>query len=65
MITVALSLTDYQTYEVNTMMYHDTLSYIAVLKGIIYSRSVIVISEYVDLLSHIGSQVFVATPCLS
>ena len=37
------------------MMYHDTLSCIAILQGIIYSSSVTVILEYVDLLSHIGS----------
>ena len=47
------------------MMYHDNLSCIAILQGIIYSRSVTVTLEYVDLLNHIGSQVFVATPCLS
>ena len=47
------------------MMHHDILSCIAILKGIIYSRSVTVVLEYVDLLSHIGSRVFVAMPCLS
>ena len=47
------------------MMYHDTLSCIAILQGIIYSRSVTVILEYVNLLSHIGSRVFAAMPCLS
>ena len=38
---------------------------IAILQGIIYSRLVTVILEYDDLLSHIGSQVSVAMPCLS
>ena len=47
------------------MMYHDTLSCIAILQGIIYSQSVTVILEYVNLLSHIGSRVFAATRCLS
>ena len=47
------------------MMYHDTLSCIAIFQGIIYSRLVTVILEYVDLSSHIGSQVFAAMSCLS
>ena len=37
----------------------------AILRGVIYSQSVTVILEYVDLLRHIGSQVFAAKLCLS
>ena len=47
------------------MMYRDTLSCIAIFQGIIYSRLVTVILEYVDLSSHIGSRVFAAMLCLS
>ena len=40
-------------------MYHDTfewhISCMTILRGVIYSRLVIVILEYVDLLRHIGS----------
>ena len=36
-----VSLTDYQTCEVTTIMYHDTfewyISYMAILQGVIYS----------------------------
>ena len=50
-------------------MYHDTfewyISCMAILQGVIYSRSVTVILEYVDLLRHIGSRVFAAKLCLS
>ena len=51
--------------------YNDTfewyISCMARLRGVIYSRSVTVILEYmhVDLLRHIGSRVFAAKLCLS
>ena len=42
-------------------MYYDTfewyISCIAILRGVMYSRSVTVILEYVDLLRHIDSRV--------
>ena len=37
----------------------------AILRGVIYSQSVTVILEYIDLLRHIGSRVFAAKLCLS
>ena len=50
-------------------MYHDTfewyISYMAILQGVMYSQSVTVMLEYVDLLRHIGSRVFAAKSCLS
>ena len=66
---IIVSLTDYQTCEVTTIMYHDTfewyISCMAILQGVIYSRSVAVILEYVDLLRDIGSRVFATRSCLS
>ena len=50
-------------------MYHDTfewhISCMAILQGVIYSRSLTVILEYVDLLGYIGSRVFAEKSCLS
>ena len=67
-IVFFVSLTNYQTCEVTTIMYHDTfewyISYMAILQGVIYSQSVTVILEYVDLLD-IGSRVFATKSCLS
>ena len=37
----------------------------AILRGVMYSRSVTVVLEYVDLLRNIGSRVFAAKSCLS
>ena len=64
-----ISLTDHQTCEVTTIMYHDTfewhISCMAILRGVMYSRSVTVILEYVDVLRRIGSRVFAVKSCLS
>ena len=58
-----------ETCEITTIMYHDTFEWyipcMATLRGVIYSRSVTVILEYVDLLRRIGSPVFAAKSCLS
>ena len=63
-----ISLTDYQTCEITTIIIPLSGIYqacMAILRGVIYSQSVTVILEYVDLLRHIGSRVFAAKLCLS
>ena len=63
-----ISLTDYQTCEITTIMIPLSgiyLTCMAILRGLIYSRSMTVILEYVNLLKHIGSRVFAAKLCLS
>ena len=41
------------------------LAWPCILRGVIYSQSVTVILEYVDLLRRIGSRIFAVTSCLS
>ena len=58
-----IPLTDYQACDHDTFEWY--ISCTAILQGVIYSRSVTVILEYVDLVRHIGSRVFATKSSLS